>query len=54
MISWLQQWIEACEAVEGYLRAAREQRITFSMDEFNRLCDAVSAKWSQRPIIPVE
>lgn len=53
MINWLERFNAKLLEIEGYLRAVREQKITFSMDEYNRLCDELKAIWAQRPQPPI-
>ncbi len=53
MISWLDQFNGLLMQLEGYSQAVRDQQKTFSIDEFNRICDEVKAKWSQRPPPPL-
>ena len=51
MIDWLRAWSDALQALEGYMNAVRMQQQTFSMDEFNRLCNNVKNVWAiQHPV----
>lgn len=47
-MTWLDTFNAALMAIQGYAEAVRDQRITFSLDEYNRLCDVVRNAWANK------